>query len=93
MAKKSKERSETEYLRAENRKLKSELRETKRALSRYEKRSHVDDDSTEEDEHEEIYERISNKCGQCGKGVLSSVSIGVRTLITCSVCNYRETKR
>lgn len=88
-----KEKSEVEYLRAENRKLKSQLRETKRSLVRFEKRSHLHDETpAEEDVPEALEELVINTCPKC-TGNLEYTDLGIRTLIRCENCTYRQTRK
>lgn len=94
MAKKFKERNELEYLRAKNRKLQAELREVKRNLSRYEKRSHLFEELSTQENNQEIHEEQDLlRCPQCGKGILTSVIITSRTIISCPLCTYRQVKK
>lgn len=95
----SKERSEVEQLRGEVRSLKSEIRHLKKELARAQKRQHQLEDIEQREQDLELEEKATEyvaptkaKCPECG-GNLQETNIGVRTLITCSGCNYRQSKK
>jgi hypothetical protein len=96
---KSKERSEVEYLRAENKGLKSQIRHLKKELARAQKRQHQYEDLEErsielELEESEIAQPVNEAkgCPSCN-GKLVEVDIGVRKLIRCESCDYRVTAK
>lgn len=95
---KSRERSEVEQLRADNKRLKKENNELKRRASRLEKRSHRVEDLEEmiEDMAYEQTEKFiprNNKCPECLEGNLENVDLGVRTMTKCSKCTYRKSSK
>jgi uncharacterized protein with PIN domain len=94
---KSKERSEVEHLRAENRKLRSENKQLKKQVARSNKLANRYEDIDEKIQEIELEKDVriapeADRCPNC-TGKLKEVSIGIRTLITCDSCNYRETKK
>ena len=94
---KTKERSEVEHLRAENKKMKSELRNIKKQLARYEKRKHLLDDVEEREKEldfdtEEVNEVVNTTICECG-GKINIVDIGVRKLEICEDCRARKVKK
>lgn len=98
MAKKDKERSEVEYLKGLVRKQKSIIKELQKEIGRASKKSHLYDDIEEKIKDLEIEEEIKSSvpqfdCPQCKKGNLDYSDLGVRLLITCSNCKYRESKK
>lgn len=94
---KPKERSEVEHLRAENRKLKSELKHLKKQVARSNKLANRYEDINDKLQEIELEKDVrivpqNPTCPNC-LGNLKEVSIGIRTLITCDSCNFRETKK
>jgi len=98
---KTKERSELEHLRAENKSLKSQVRHLKKEVARKQKRENQYADLEErEKELEEIEttdESISlykepNGCPKCGSQ-LEETNIGVRILVRCTSCEHRQSKK
>lgn len=93
-----KERSEVEYLRSLIKGLKAENRYLKKEVARLDKRQHQYEDLEEkikivhEHEEEQHYNIRSkrNNCPNCLDGLLENIDLGVRTMIRCSSCNYRQ---
>lgn len=92
---KSKDKSEVEFLRAENRMLKKQVKHMKKDLSRFNKRSQNLEqlekeamDHIIEDEMDEITEE-TNMCPKCHKGKTEIVDLKVRKMIICDKCDYR----
>lgn len=99
---KQKEKSEVEYLRAENKKMKSEIKQLKKTVARFSKRSHQLEDLEEriieqdlKEKEEQFIEVVpDNKCIKCSSGTLEETKIGeVRIIINCSNCDFREIKK
>lgn len=95
---KSKERSEVEALRSENRNLKKQVSYLKKELGRHEKREHqyLDlEDRTQQEELEKIVEVPKDKkiCPKCNKGKLSVSDLGIRKLTTCNNCTFRKSEK
>lgn len=69
-----------------------ELKSLNRSLQRQLK-NHDRKYKPEQDQDEIIKEEydMKTKCRMCGKGKKQIVDLGPRQLITCTVCDYRET--
>lgn len=95
---KSKDRSETEYLRGIIKNLKSENRNLKKQLSRSNKRAHQYEDfetKLQDTEVEEVFESVippEKTCPKC-KSKLKESPLGIKVLITCTSCNFKETRK
>jgi len=96
---KKKERSELEFLRAENRKLRSELRHIKKEVSRKVKREHLYTDLEErlaeqhvEDLMEDNHSVRRDLCPECSNS-LESIPLGNRIMINCTACKFRTSKK
>lgn len=90
---KVKERSELEYLRAQNKALRSENRHLKKELGRADKKVknyEVHMDSEIEIEAPIAMKEQSPGCEKCG-GALAQVDLGVKVLKTCYDCGNRKT--
>jgi len=76
------ERNSDEYLKGKIRSLESEVRRLQKQLRQAEKSFQylVEDDEIEE---------IKNMCSDCGKGDLIYTDLKIKTLITCSICEFR----
>lgn len=92
---KQKEKSEVEYLRAENRKLKSELRHLKKQLGKSNKKvkryeNHIDlvDPEISQDLIDKA-EFVANPCPRCGSP-MKKIDLGIKFLYICEDCNIRE---
>ena len=83
------DKSELEHLRGLLRNLNSENRSLKRQLARATKRPIVEELEEEEDASLDSVP-TGNRCPECFKGELTTVSLGVRMLTTCSNCKYRK---
>lgn len=99
---KNKERSEVEFLRGQNKALRTEIRQLKRDLARHQKRQHELEDR--EEELQEMFEeqtvsemphevQTKTACLKCGSGGLETIDLGIRTIIKCTNCGNRETKK
>ena len=83
-----KENDEVIKLEREIKELKSLNRSLQRQLKTRERKY-----KPEQDQDEIIKEdyEMKTKCQKCGKGKKQLVDLGPRQLITCTVCDYRET--
>lgn len=91
------ERSELEYLRAENRRLNKQINELKKNINRATKLSNRFVQEVEEqlDEDTEAHEHVYTKkdtCPSCN-GELVMSDLGIRNLYKCKECSYRVSKR
>lgn len=98
MAKKA-ERSELEYLRGENKTLKSQVKHLKKELARAQKRQNQYADLEERTKELDLEDREcavevndNKKCPKC-QSKLEETNIGPRVLVRCSSCEFRETKK
>lgn len=95
---KPKERSETESLRGQVRNLRAEIKHLKRELGRKTKREYqfesLQEDLKEIELVKEIEPRLVNttKCPKCN-GKLKYSDLGVRTLVKCEECSFRESRK
>jgi predicted nucleic acid-binding Zn-ribbon protein len=93
MSPKVREKSETEWLRAENKRLKSENRNLKKQLGRIDKEIQVYENNIdlEEPEVPKMLEEVQSitKCSKC-MDTLEFVDLGIRTLILCGTCKTRK---
>jgi predicted nuclease with TOPRIM domain len=96
---KVKERSELESLRAENKKMKSELRHLKKEVARKTKRAHLYEDLEAKiaDQHvQDIMEEHNSirkdLCPECSCP-LEQITLGNRVMVSCTSCTYRITKK
>lgn len=94
---KQKEKSELEYLRSENRKLKSMNKNLKKQLSRTNKRSDLYHDLEDKIAEDLIQEELNEKelikndqCPSCFKGTLETLKLGAKKLALCDSCTYRK---
>lgn len=91
---KKRERTETEYLKGIIRQQKAQIRHLKKEL----KRTSRDTEHYHELQDalsEEIVPALSGpsdteECKECGRGVLSRETLGVRILVKCSDCGYSK---
>lgn len=95
---KSRERSEVEQLRAENKRLTKQVKELQRTLGRLHKQSHrVDEleDIFKEMEFDSIekFSPKTNKCPECLEGNLEDIDLGVRKMTKCTKCTYRKSNK
>lgn len=83
------ERSETEYLRGEIRKLESENRQLKRDIKQANKRTTFFEDIVDD-----VVEPtdIEEKCEECKTGSLKLLDLKHVTYLVCDSCNYRVKK-
>lgn len=88
---KTKERSETEHLRATVKKQRSIIKHLKKEITRYTKKAHQFE--LEEDDFDDVVEQTFNhdNCPECQKGKLIYTDLGIRKMIRCDNCNYRKT--
>lgn len=91
---KNKERSETEYLKSENRQLWKENKMLRRQVARLSKRTQDVEELEEALKEEQITQEHNyvdpTQCKECLKGKISITSLGIRTIKTCNGCTYRE---
>jgi hypothetical protein len=85
---------EVEYLREENKRLKSELRHLKKELGKTNKKVRVYEEhiDLEEPEMPEVLLNEGQTCvspGCTGRPVVTN--LGIKSLIVCSDCGYRKT--
>lgn len=93
MAKKQKERSETEYLRGVIKNQRSIIKHLQKEVGRNKKRQQQDDIIAEELLEDEFEERdiiADNRCPECHKGTIETVDLKVRKMVVCNSCNYRK---
>jgi hypothetical protein len=86
---KNEENEEVEKLEQEVRKLKSENRHLHKQLKKSNKKYKPQHNSS--DLVEEEYESKIEACKECGKGNIKTTDLGVRKLMTCTVCTFRKT--
>lgn len=89
MSRKNKDLDEVEQMALEIRKLKSENRHLQKELKKNNKKY-----KPQHDKEILIEEEHSDKnppCSECGKGNIKVTDLGVRKLISCSVCTFRKT--
>lgn len=79
---------ETSNLEKEIKELKSLNRSLQRQL-KTRKRKYVPEENQEEIIKQEYEDKT--KCSKCGKGNKQIVELGPRQLITCTVCDYKQT--
>lgn len=91
---KSKEGKESEFLRGQMRKLKSENRNLKKRLRSLEKREHQYEDREEEymEETLEIIDKLRSKCPKCHYNTVEEIEIVGRRVDKCinEDCDYRS---
>lgn len=93
MAKKQKERSETEHLRSIIKNQRSIIKHLQKQVGRNKKREQQEDLIAEELLEDEFKERdiiADNKCPECIKGQTEVVDLKVRKMVVCNSCNYRK---
>jgi len=83
-------KSELERLREENRRLEGVVRDLKKQLSRKNKITAAYEDHLIDNDETYVDWKTERTCQDCGKGELKETSLGIRTLTTCSVCNYQK---
>jgi hypothetical protein len=91
MSKKKKEMDEmdeVEKLELQLRKLKSENRHLQKELKKSNKKYKPQHDK--EDLLEEEHEEKNPPCTECGKGNIKVTDLGVRKLLSCTVCTFRK---
>ncbi len=90
----TKDKSEIEHIRAENRKLTKENKMLRRDIARLSKRSQDIEELEEQlKEHSSEEEHIyidPTQCKSCLKGKITTTSLGIRIIKTCNGCTYRE---
>lgn len=84
---KNQNRSELEFLRGENRKLRSELRRLQKLNKNLDRKSHFYENIVE-DSAEDI-EIAHETCGECGKGNLIITELPHIDILVCSTCEHR----
>lgn len=99
---KTKEKSELEHLRAENKALTKQIKHLKKQLGSLEKRKHLHDDTEEklaemyllEEKQDLIMVENKDECPNCGpNGDIEKIEIGNRIIIVCHECKYRTSLR
>lgn len=91
---KSRERSEVELLRADNKRLTKQVKELQRTLGRLQKNSrNVEEleDLFKDMEYEAVEKSVprTGGCPECGNA-LENVSLGVKQIIKCTKCAYSK---
>lgn len=80
-----------EFEREQIRTLKKELRQANQKIGELEKLLGYSQNRTEKSKREK--EPDPDECQNCGKGILKSTNLGIRTIIQCSLypdCKYRK---
>jgi len=90
---KQKEKSEVEFLRGENRMMKSQIRSLQREVKKLQKDT-KEIETLEEIAREavEFTEDAPILCSACGTGHLNTTSLGVKQLTVCNNCKFRKLK-
>lgn len=70
-----------------------ELKSINRSLMRQLKKHNREYKPEQEEEEIQTQYKDTNKCDQCGKGEKLITKLGPRTLITCSLCDFRKAKK
>lgn len=91
MSRKKAPLDEVEQLELEVRKLKSENRHLQKELKKNNKKYKPQHDK--EDLIEEEHKEKNPPCSECGKGNIKTTDLGIRKLISCTVCTFRKTLR
>lgn len=84
---KNKNHSEIEFLRGENKKLKSENRQLRKLLKQLEKHEHMYNSTPEVPEEPEVK---LIQCGECMRGHFVEMEIMGKVYGTCSICGHRK---
>jgi hypothetical protein len=93
---KSKERSEVEFLRAENKTLKAQVRHLKKEVARKQKREHQFNDLEERERELEEVELISEikdtkeLCPDCRSTKIQVTDLGAKKIMVCYDCGFRK---
>lgn len=85
---KSKHAKPDEFLKEQVRHLKKEIKRKDQEIRRLEKDLGYNQNKTEKSKKDK--EIDLDTCAECGKGFLKSTNLGIRTIITCSLCPYRK---
>lgn len=94
---KRRERSETEWLKSQNKELRKENRLLKRRLKELERNQHMYDQfglgDPEEEPVQEIAPTLMADCEECGKGHMNlTIDLGFKKIYDCPVCGHRKAK-
>lgn len=98
MARKDKGEGELEHLRGVVRSQKALIKNLRKTIARYEKRTnqfetYLEDAEEEEVEKDNAASYQKKKCIKCLKGDIVISDLGIRKIITCSVCDHREVQK
>lgn len=80
-----------ETLREENKELRTLVKSLQRELKALNKDANIKPEFNRDDLIKEEMESKVKKCSNCGKGKIITTDLGIRKLVHCSICTYRET--
>lgn len=86
----TKELTEAQVLKKENRELRAEIKKVRQQLRQLEKAKHiyVEDHYDEDDIPDESPVEI--KCPECYTGNITTIDLGIKWMHNCSMCAYRK---
>lgn len=93
---KKREKNSEEWYKGRIRELEKENRALKRQLREIEKKEHIFDENSQDDEiatdSEDTYPaaRRLSQCGDCGKGLIEEYEIMGKVIGTCNICGFRK---
>lgn len=82
------ERSETEYLRGQIKKLESENRQLKKRVKQLDRKAHFYEDLVDEGVEEIDFK--AERCPQCKNGTIFLLDLKYVKFQTCTECDYRK---
>ena len=91
-SKKRQENDEIEHLKSENRELKSKIKSLERHIKKLNKeyKTEYNQEDLIEEDHTEKTPKVE-RCPICTRGNIQIVELGVRKLMSCTVCDqYRK---
>lgn len=92
----NKNHNEVEYLKGRVKELEKENKSLKQKLKRLEKREHLVEDISQDEEimtdSEDTYRQLPKltKCDDCFKGVFEEFEIMDKIIGTCNICGHRK---